>query len=110
MRKAVLDVGSNSVLLLVEEKTETGWRPIYEDTRVTSLGEGTKESGVLSDAAMSRTLTGIRELWSIAERHGATEIHAAATMAARIASNTPAFLARAAALGRPISVLSGDDE
>jgi len=110
MRKAVLDVGSNSVLLLVEEKTAQGWRFIYEDTRVTSLGEGTKETGLLSEQAMTRTLAGIKELWSLAVSHGATDIRAGATMAARIAKNTPDFLSRAAAQGTPVFVLSGDEE
>jgi exopolyphosphatase/guanosine-5'-triphosphate,3'-diphosphate pyrophosphatase len=110
MRKAVLDVGSNSVLLLVEEETNQGWKPVYEDTRVTSLGEGVKESGVLSPEAMQRTLLGIKELWQLARSHDAEKIEAAATMAARIASNTPEFLERAAAQETPVFVLSGDDE
>jgi len=110
MRKAVLDVGSNSVLLVVEEKTENGWKPVCEETRVTSLGEGTKESGVLSEMAMTRTLAGIQDLWLIAKTSGAEDIRAAATMAARIASNTSDFLARAEKQGTPVFVLSGEDE
>jgi exopolyphosphatase / guanosine-5'-triphosphate,3'-diphosphate pyrophosphatase len=110
MRKAVLDVGSNSVLLLVEEKSGEAWTPIYEDTRVTSLGEGTKETRLLADAAIQRTLAGIKDLWSLAVQHGAEEIVAAATMAARIAKNTPDFLQLAAKQGTPAFVLSGEDE
>lgn len=110
VRKAVLDVGSNSILLLVEELGAQDWKPVYEATRVTSLGEGTKESGLLSEAAMARTLAGLRELWSEAEAQGAEEIVAAATMAARIARNTPDFQARANAQNTPVSVLSGEDE
>jgi exopolyphosphatase/guanosine-5'-triphosphate,3'-diphosphate pyrophosphatase len=110
MRKAVLDVGSNSVLLVVEESDGGRWREVFEDTRVTSLGEGTKESGMLSEAAMGRTLVGIRELWDLAVSHGAEEIEAAATMAARIAKNTPEFLERAKGQGTPVYVLSGEDE
>jgi exopolyphosphatase/guanosine-5'-triphosphate,3'-diphosphate pyrophosphatase len=110
MRKAVLDVGSNSVLLVVEEKTAEGWKQICEATRVTSLGEGTKASGLLSEEAMSRTLASIKELWDVAEKNGATDIRAAATMAARIATNTVEFLQRAKAQGTPVVVLSGDEE
>src|SRR5947207_8183445 len=104
MRKAVLDVGSNSVLLVVEEKTSDGWKAVYEDTRVTSLGEGAKEAGALSEAAMARTLVGIKELWQLAGSHGAGQIEAAATMAARIAKNTPEFLERAKGQGTPVFV------
>jgi len=49
VRKAVIDVGSNSVLLAVEEQGEEGWKPIIERSDVTSLGEGTKETGLLSE-------------------------------------------------------------
>jgi exopolyphosphatase/guanosine-5'-triphosphate,3'-diphosphate pyrophosphatase len=77
---------------------------------VTSLGEGVKETGMLSEQAMTRTLAGIKELWSLATSHGATDIRAAATMAARIAKNTPDFLGSAKAQGTPVFVLSGDEE
>lgn len=110
MRKAVLDVGSNSVLLTVEERQTDGWKPLLEATRVTSLGEGTKQTGLLSEPAISRTLAGVRELWTLASEAGAEHIEAAATMAARLATNTTEFQARAEAQGTPISVLSGEQE
>lgn len=110
MRKAVIDVGSNSVLLLVEENDGQGWRPIREATRVTSLGDGTKNTGLLSEAAMVRTLAAIKEMFAQARELQADPIVAAATMAARIATNTPDFLTRAEAQGTPVIVLSGEDE
>lgn len=106
MPKAVIDVGSNSVLLLVAEGTNT----LYESSAVTSLGEGTKKSGLLSEAGMSRTLAALKTAFEEAKAHGATEIRAAATMAARIATNTPEFQNRAEKQGTPVEVLSGDDE
>ncbi len=110
MRKAVVDVGSNSVLLLVEEQTGEDWRTVLERTWVTSLGAGTKETGVLSEGGMERTLAALTTAFELARGHGAESIVAAATMAARIARNTDEFLARARALGTPVIVLSGDDE
>jgi exopolyphosphatase/guanosine-5'-triphosphate,3'-diphosphate pyrophosphatase len=106
MPKAVIDVGSNSVLLLVAE----GGHTLYESSAVTSLGEGTKKTGLLSEAGMTRTLDALRTAFDDARAHGATEVKAAATMAARIASNTPEFQKRAEAQGTPVEVLSGDDE
>ncbi|AIE84635.1 hypothetical protein [Fimbriimonas ginsengisoli] len=110
MRKAVIDVGSNSVLLVVEEKTDAGWRQVYETTAVTALGEGTKTTGRLSERGMADTLAALARMYREAREHGATEIVAAATMAARIAENTDEFLARAEAQGTPVFVLSGEDE
>ncbi|MFQ3586669.1 MAG: hypothetical protein SNJ76_03250 [Fimbriimonadaceae bacterium] len=110
MRKAVLDVGSNSVLLLVEERDADGWRVVHESTAVTALGEGTRQSGALSEEAMVRTLAAMRRFFDEAARHGASEVLAAVTMAGRIARNTSDFLARAEAQGTPAFVLSGEDE
>lgn len=110
MRKAVLDVGSNSVLLVVAEHRADGWHPLYEATAVTALGEGTKATGLLGEPGMSRTLDALREMFEAARTHGAESILAGATMAARIATNTPDFLARAEAQNTPVFVVSGEQE
>jgi exopolyphosphatase/guanosine-5'-triphosphate,3'-diphosphate pyrophosphatase len=98
------------VLLLVAEWSEGTWIPRFETTRVTALGEGTKQTGVLSESAMERTLVALSELFRLAAHHGAESIVAAATMAVRIATNAEDFRQRAAAQGTPVRVLSGTDE
>lgn len=110
MVKASIDVGSNSVLLLVEERRAESWKPLIERTAITSLGEGVKQTGVLSEESMKRTLEALADFFAIAREAGAAEIEAGATMAARIASNTQTFLDRARAQGTPVFVLSGTDE
>jgi exopolyphosphatase/guanosine-5'-triphosphate,3'-diphosphate pyrophosphatase len=110
VRKAVIDVGSNSVLLLVEENDGEAWKVVRESTCVTALGEGTKETGLLQEPGMTRTLASLKEMFDTAKELQVDSIVAAATMAARIAHNTPDFLARAKAQGTPVMVLSGEDE
>lgn len=110
MRKAVLDVGSNSVLLLVAEWDGSHWIPRRDQSAVTALGLNTKATGLLGEIGMTHTLDAIRRFWDIGQADGCESIVAAATMAARIATNTPDFLARAEAQGTPVIVLSGDDE
>lgn len=108
--RAVLDVGSNSVLLLVASRTQSGWAPLTEWTSVTGLGRGTKETGLLSCDGMGETLAALKEGYRLAQKAGATRICAAVTMAARIATNTPEFLAKGEAQQTPLRVLSGEDE
>lgn len=110
VRKAVIDVGSNSVLLVIGEIRDGGLNVVAESSRVTGLGEGTKRTGVLSEAGMERTLAALSEFFLKALSSGASEVRAWATMAARIASNTSEFQRRAEAQGTPVEVLSGEDE
>ena len=110
MRRSVIDVGSNSVLLLVSELKDGVWNPVFEDTAVTALGEGTKQNGLLSEAAITRTLLAIRAFVTKAEELGCPTTMTAATMAARIASNSDEFLARNVAQGTPVFILTGKQE
>ncbi len=107
MRKAVIDVGSNSVLLVVEENVAGIWSVVCEATQVTALGEGVKQTGVLGEKGMDSTLDALRRFWELA---GDTASLAFGTMAVRMARNTPEFQARASAQGTPIHILSGDME
>ncbi|MEI7575465.1 MAG: hypothetical protein WCK51_01115 [Armatimonadota bacterium] len=110
MRRAVIDVGSNSVLLLVCEFIDGSWSPVVDDTAITALGEGTKKTGVLSERGMTETLGALARFWTTALEAGAESIVAGATMAARIASNSAEFLERAAGQGTPVKILSGEQE
>lgn len=110
MRKAVVDVGSNSLILVVEETDGVRWRSIRERTAVTSLGEGTKSTGVLGEKGMTSSLAALASFFDDAKSLGAESIVAAGTMAVRIARNQQEFLDRAAGQGTPVTVLSGDDE
>ncbi|MEQ1822425.1 MAG: hypothetical protein ABL949_07940 [Fimbriimonadaceae bacterium] len=107
MRRAVVDVGSNSVLLLVCEFQGGRWNPVLETSAVTALGEGTKQTGLLSERAITDTLKALKHAFDAA---GTETIQAGVTMAARIATNTEEFLARAEAQGTPVRVLSGEEE
>ena len=97
-----MDIGSNSVLLVVEELRESTWRQLFESSEVTGLGEGTKKTGVLGEAGMSRTLDALKRGFDKAHLMGVDDVLAAATMAARIAANTSEFQARAKAQGTPV--------
>ncbi|MBA3726199.1 MAG: hypothetical protein H0W86_07035 [Armatimonadetes bacterium] len=104
-----MDVGSNSVLLLVAELRDGEWKAIYETSEVTALGEHTKETGVLGEAGMAATLAALKRALEHSRERGA-EARAFGTMALRLAGNADEFRRRAAEQGTPAEVLSGDDE
>ncbi len=110
MRRAVVDVGSNSVLLVVAERQDGRWHTVYESSEVTGLGEGTKATGLLGGQGMARTLAALRSCFAMAAELGSEPPLAAATMAARIATNAEEFLRRAREQGTPVVVLSGEEE
>jgi exopolyphosphatase/guanosine-5'-triphosphate,3'-diphosphate pyrophosphatase len=110
VRKAVVDVGSNSLILTVFENGPDGWTSIFETTRVTGLGRDTKTTGKLSEDRVSASLSALAEFVALAVSHGASGWVAGGTMAVRIASNSEDFLRRAERLGTPVTVVSGDQE
>src|SRR5688500_8846734 len=107
VRRAVVDVGSNSVLLTVAEKSEMGWKTLRETSTVTALGEGLKIDGVLRNSG--RTLEALREAYAIADSYGA-DARAYGTMALRIAADQHVFLQLAKMQDTPVKVISGDTE
>jgi exopolyphosphatase/guanosine-5'-triphosphate,3'-diphosphate pyrophosphatase len=113
MRLATIDLGSNTVRLLVAE-VERGarrWRVIEADQRVTRLGEGVATTGRLGEAPATRTTAVVCEYVDRARRAGAERVSIVATSAVREAVNGQEFAAALArATGEPVSVVSGDDE
>lgn len=104
---AAVDIGSNSVKLLVRRGAER-----IVETRSVRLGEGSGTGArVLQTPAMDRTLAVLTDYAQIARSLGAEAIAAVATSAVRDAANRDAFLDRAAeALGSRPLVLSGEEE
>lgn len=108
---AVLDVGSNSVLLLTV--AVTAGRAVVRDEALatTQLGTGLVAGGRLDGAARARTREAVAGFVARARAAGATRVWAYATGAARRARDGAAFVAECAdAAGCPVVVLSGDDE
>jgi exopolyphosphatase / guanosine-5'-triphosphate,3'-diphosphate pyrophosphatase len=92
MRVGVLDIGSNSVLLLIGERTPSGWRVLTDQTRITRLGEGFDAAKQLQPEAVQRTLRAIDEYLAECRAWQAERIVAAATAVVREASNANAIL------------------
>lgn len=108
--RTVVDVGSNSVLVLVAEQRGGQWHPLFESSAVTGLGLGTKATGLLRQDRMEETLSALAEAKRVSDSLGSQTFEALGTMAVRIATNTPEFLALAESQGTPVLVLTGEEE
>lgn len=112
LRAAAIDVGANSVRLLVADvKGKEKIIPLYRDLRTTRLGEGWKEIFILRPEARERTTAVLKDFKQIAFAYGAEKILAAATSAVREAHNKEEFLNEVKErTGLEIKTLSGEEE
>jgi exopolyphosphatase/guanosine-5'-triphosphate,3'-diphosphate pyrophosphatase len=113
MRVATVDIGTNSILLLIVDLRDmaNGERVVCDRARIERLGKGVDRSGALDETAIARGLDAMREYGGLIREHGAEKVAAVGTQALREASNGAAFLAPAAELlGTPIEVIDGRRE
>jgi len=109
---AALDVGTNSVLMLVAEPAPGGGpRRLFDRSHVTRLGEGLARSGRIGAAGEARTLEALREFARQARALGVERAAAVGTMCLRTAENAAGFMARARAeSGFELEAISGQAE
>jgi exopolyphosphatase/guanosine-5'-triphosphate,3'-diphosphate pyrophosphatase len=110
-RRAVVDVGTNSVKFHISERSPGGWRKVVDRAEVTRLGDGLHESGRLGAEPMDRTVEAIAAMVEEAGRHDVAAIVAVGTAGLRSADNSADFLqAVQARSGVTIEVISGAEE
>lgn len=89
-----LDLGTNNCRLLLARPSRRGFRVVDAFSRIIRLGEGVGQSGVLSEAAMSRTLEALKVCATKLDRHRVSRARFVATEACRVAANGTDFIAR----------------
>ena len=111
-KKAVVDVGTNSVkFCLAEGDGSEGWKVIKDANDIARLGEGLKDSGRISAEALERNAQSVAAFVKEARSAGADDIRIVGTMALRTAHNAEAFIARVKELcGLTLRVLPGEEE
>lgn len=109
--KAAIDIGTNSVRLLVARWQDGRIIPLVKDLQTTRLGQGVHHTGRLAPEAVARTLEAVRAMVGIAKERQADEIMAVATSAVRDAANGPEFIQQCQEeIGITVHILPGTDE
>ena len=110
-RRAVIDIGTNSVKLLVADVAADAVEPVWEGSEQTRLGQGFYEDHRLRPEAIADTAKAVAHFTQTAREQGATHLRIIATSAARDAVNAGELLAAVhAASGLPVEVISGEQE
>ena len=107
---AIVDIGSNSVRLVVYSGATRAPSIIFNEKVSAGLGRGLISSGSLSEESQARALQGLRRFRLLISQMGAARIRVVATAAVREASNGPAFIEQVRAIGFEPEIISGEEE
>jgi exopolyphosphatase / guanosine-5'-triphosphate,3'-diphosphate pyrophosphatase len=109
--RAVIDIGTNSVKLLVAEVQAVRVDPLFEDSEQTRLGAGFYETHRLLPESISKTAEAVRAFVDMAEQFGPVSLDVIATSAARDAVNQSEFVeAIRREAKQELKVISGEQE
>ncbi len=110
-RVGVVDVGSNSVRLVVFDGAARSPAYFYNEKIMCALGAGLSDSGVLNPEGRVRALSAIRRFQALAKSMNLGDLTAVATAAVREATDGPDFCAQVEdETGLKIHVIDGDEE
>ena len=108
---ASIDLGTNTVRLLVVESYKTGFKPLHSNQVITRLGEGLSNGGILIDKAMERTINTVLNFKDEASKYSPSAIWIVATSAVREAKNRSEFIERLKSVtGLQLEVIPWEEE
>ena len=108
---AIVDIGSNSVRMVVYDQLGRAPLPRYVEKSLCRLGDGLAETGAISQDGFRRTVEALRRFRAIADAMGVARIDVTGTEAIRRASNGPELaLAIRDASGLAVRILQGMEE
>jgi exopolyphosphatase / guanosine-5'-triphosphate,3'-diphosphate pyrophosphatase len=108
---AVIDIGSNSVRLVVYEGLTRAPTPLFNEKVLAGLGRQVQTTGLLAQEAIATALAALRRFRALCDILQVERVFAIATAACRDAENGPEFIKKAERICRTrIDVLSGKRE
>ena len=108
---AIVDIGSNSIRLLVYDQLGRAPMPRFNEKSLARLAEGLPETGAIAADHFRRAVEAVRRFRAIADAMGVSRIDVVATEAMRRATNGPALAAAIEAeSGLKVRILGGNEE
>ncbi len=108
---ASIDVGSNTLRLLIGRIEDNKLIDIFSDRIITRLGNRVDQTGRLQDENIETSLSGLKEFSAVISQYEVRHVKAVATSALREASNSDIFIKRAYDVtGISIEVIPGEKE
>ena len=108
---AGIDIGTNTLRLLIAEIGNHQFKEIHSERMITRLGEGLSGSGRLTNNAVARTVSTLKDFSAIIDRYMINKVVVAATSAVREAENRQYFIDLVKKeTGFDIEVISGEEE
>ena len=109
-RRAVIDIGSNSVRLVIFGGPDRAPVSVFNEKTLCGLGRREPETGALREEAMDEALETLARFRAVLDRAGDPDLVVFATAASREASNGEAFIGKIRDLGFEPVVLTGEEE
>ena len=109
-RRAVIDIGSNSIRLVIYEGPRRAPFPICNEKALCGLGRDLEPGGVLDPKAVESALTTLARFRRLLSEHGDPATEAFATAAVREARDGKAFVRRIDELGFKTRIIEGGEE
>jgi len=109
-RKAIIDIGSNSIRLVVYQGPRRLPAVLFNEKVLAGLGRSLADSGAIDAGAMASARTAIERFAHLTREMAVSKVRAVATAAVREASNGEALIKIAAAAGLTVELLSGEQE
>lgn len=107
----MLDIGSNSIRLVVYDHEGLSPIPVFNEKALCGLGRGLDETGALAVEAMGSALTNLQRFAEIATAMRVSHVDVLATSAVRDASNGPEFVSEIERrTGYTVRIIGGDEE
>ncbi len=112
MRTASIDIGTNTIRLLISERTGRGILKIYINRVITRLGEGFSDNTrLLNSNAVNRSVAALYDFSKVIKKFHVNKIRAVATSVVRESKNGEEFVKQVAdKTGLAVEVISGEEE